>query len=227
MKDSFILYQSFYHPIKVLSDEEKGQILDAIFQYHAGVQVRELTPACQMAFQFMKFQFDRNNEKYQAIVNRNKENGAKGGRPKNPEEPIKPSGLIGNPEEPKKADNDNDNDNDNEINEVFEFWNSKNIIQHTGGLTDKIKKTISRALKTHGSKNIKSAIDHYSESYHSGFKLTSYKWGLCEFLKQDNTMPEFFEDGSKWQNYLTWKTSQSNLKQENQLPTKQLQRCER
>lgn len=40
----------------------------------------------------------------------------KGGRPyKNPNEPKKPSGLIGNPEnpdEPKKADNDNVDDND-------------------------------------------------------------------------------------------------------------------
>jgi hypothetical protein len=115
MKESFILYQSFYAPLEGLSDAEKGQILDAIFQYNANIQVRELTPVCQMAFQFMKSQFDRNNEKYQAIVNRNKVNGAKGGRPKNQEEPKKPSWLSENPEEPQKADNVNVNDNVIEI----------------------------------------------------------------------------------------------------------------
>ncbi len=114
MKESFILYKSFYDPIKGLSDEEKARILDSIFSYHISGEVPEMSPVCQMAFSFIKSQFDRDDEKYQAIIHRNRNNGIKGGRPsKNPGEPKKPSGLIGtseNPGEPKKADNDNDND---------------------------------------------------------------------------------------------------------------------
>lgn len=109
MKESFILYKSFYEPIKEFSDEEKGQLLDAIFQYNSGENLRKLSPVCQVAFNFMKSQFDRDNSKYKAIIERNKNNGKKGGRPpkeQNPEESKKPSGLIGMPEEPKKADTD-------------------------------------------------------------------------------------------------------------------------
>lgn len=110
MKESFILYQSFYQSTKDLSDEKKGELYDAMFQYNAGVEVRELCPICQMAFNFMKTQFERDTEKYQSVVNRNRGNGAKGGRPRsNPEKPKIPSGLTGNPnnpEEPKKADTD-------------------------------------------------------------------------------------------------------------------------
>ena len=33
MKDSFILYNSFYEPIKELKDEQLGKLLRAIFNY--------------------------------------------------------------------------------------------------------------------------------------------------------------------------------------------------
>ena len=106
-RESFILYKSFYLPIKELSIEEKGQMLDAIFQYHTEGKVCELSPVCQMAFNFMKGQFERDDEKYQIVVERNRANGAKGGRSKaNPDEPKEPSGFIGNPEIPDAPDTD-------------------------------------------------------------------------------------------------------------------------
>lgn len=113
-KKSLVVYIDFYESTKGLPDCEKGQLYDAIFQYCSGESVRELTPVCQMAFSFMRAQFDRDNAKYQAITDKNRSNGAKGGRPKkefNPTEPKKPSGLFGLPEKPKKADNDNVDDN--------------------------------------------------------------------------------------------------------------------
>ncbi len=80
MKASFVLYNSFYAPIKGLSDEDKARILDAIFSYHINGDVPEMSPICQMAFSFMKCQFDRDDEKYQAIIRRNKINGNKRGK---------------------------------------------------------------------------------------------------------------------------------------------------
>ena len=52
-----------------------------------------------------------------SIVERNKSNGSKGGRPKSenpkePKEPTKLTGLFGNPKEPTKPDNDNEYDNE-------------------------------------------------------------------------------------------------------------------
>ena len=106
-RESFILYKSFYLPIKEISTEEKGQMLDAIFQYHTEGKICELSPVCQMAFNFMKGQFERDDEKYQKVVERNRTNGAKGGRSKeNPDEPKEPSGFIGNPENPDAPDTD-------------------------------------------------------------------------------------------------------------------------
>jgi hypothetical protein len=108
MKESFVIYKAFYEPISELSDEDLGQLFRCIFLY----QIKEIEPAntsrIYMAFQFFKNQFRLDNEKYLVVVNRNKNNGLKGGRPKTQDNPKNPVGYL----KPKKADNDNDNDND-------------------------------------------------------------------------------------------------------------------
>jgi hypothetical protein len=110
MKESFVIYKAFYEPISELSDEDLGQLFRCIFLY----QIKEIEPAntsrIYMAFQFFKNQFRLDNEKYLVVVNRNKNNGLKGGRPKTQDNPKNPVGYL----KPKKADNDNDNDNDND-----------------------------------------------------------------------------------------------------------------
>jgi hypothetical protein len=106
-RESFLLYKSFYLPIKELSLEDKGKMLDAIFQYHTEGKICELSPVCQMAFNFMRSQFERDDEKYQIVVERNRANGAKGGRSKaNPDEPKEPSGFIGDLGNPNAPDTD-------------------------------------------------------------------------------------------------------------------------
>ncbi len=114
MKKSFVLYNDQYEAVEDLTDEQKGQLLDAMFLYSRGEELKEYDPIVKMAFKFFRIVFDRDNLKWEAVANRNKNNGKKGGRPKgnknsilenNPEEPKKPSGLSGNtinPEEPKK-----------------------------------------------------------------------------------------------------------------------------
>lgn len=62
-------------------------------------------------------QIGKDKERYERVVERNRINGAKGGRPrKNPEtqnNPNNPNNPVGF-SKPQKADNDNDNDNDND-----------------------------------------------------------------------------------------------------------------
>lgn len=115
-KKSFVLFNDLNEPIKSLSDEEAGKLFKAIFEYQNGGIIQELSEASEMAFTFIKQQLDRNHERYELICERNRRNGAKGGRPKNilqkELEPKKPNGLSGNPDEPKKPDTDNDNEND-------------------------------------------------------------------------------------------------------------------
>jgi hypothetical protein len=115
MKKSFILYQDYEQHIDLLTDEQAGKLLKAIFKFNAG-NVPELDPVVQMAFSFIKSNLERDNGKYASIIERNKNNGLKGGRPKIPEtqnNPNNPVGFLGtqnNPEEPKKADTDTDTD---------------------------------------------------------------------------------------------------------------------
>jgi len=109
---SFILYQEYQKNISILTQNQKGDLLDAIFSYNEGIEI-ELDPIVKMAFSFIKSDLNRNKAKYQNIIERNKINGASGGRPKNPEKPKEPSGLFGNPEKPKETLNGNDNVNVN------------------------------------------------------------------------------------------------------------------
>ena len=125
-KKSFILYLDYKKHIDLLSDEERGKLFSALFEYVETGIIPELPPMATMAFSFMQAQLERDWIKYQAIVERNQANGLRGGRPRKPEsetkavleEPKKPSGLFGNPEKPnitqrnpKKHDNDNGTDN--------------------------------------------------------------------------------------------------------------------
>jgi len=95
MKESFLIYKSLYGPLKTLSLEEKGLLFEAIFTYQIEGVVPDLPPVINMAFQFVKDQFDRDDNKYNEICERNHRNGSKGGRPgdetNNPENPAKPS----------------------------------------------------------------------------------------------------------------------------------------
>lgn len=128
MKKSFILYLDSLDVLDDLTHEQIAELFIAIKNYHSGSEVK-LTGLMKAVFTPFKNQFDRDNEKYQSICERNKTNGAKGGRPKievNPEEPKKPNGLFGNPEEPKKPNNDNDSetDSDNKNDTKFNFKKS-------------------------------------------------------------------------------------------------------
>lgn len=112
MKESFVIYKSFYRPIRSLSLDYKGLILDAMFQYQIDGSIPELPPVVNMAFQFIRDQFDRNNAKYEIVVERNKTNGSKGGRPRITQKTQWDKNSSNNPNEPKKADNGNEKDNE-------------------------------------------------------------------------------------------------------------------
>lgn len=120
-KDSFILYKSFYEPLKMLSDKQLGKLFKAIFEYQINDCIG-VDPDIQMAFAFIKNQMDLDNVKYQEKVRKNKENGQRGGRPPKKDITIdKPNGFNETQKserlftEPKKAYNENDNEYDNDI----------------------------------------------------------------------------------------------------------------
>ena len=112
-KKSFVLYNDLYKQFSLLSMEERGALITAIFEYAVNGQVfTDLTPMAQMAFSFIQDALDRDRAAYEATCRKNRENGKKGGRPKTATLTQKTEGL---PIQSKKADNDNDNDIDNDI----------------------------------------------------------------------------------------------------------------
>ncbi len=96
------------------------------------------------------------------------------------------------------------NKNNKELEEIFNFWNEQDIINHNS-LTDDMKKLLNTRLNEYDVEQLKECISHYSEAYHSDYEYCKYKWNLQTFFKQKNAYLEFMEDGSKWINYLKWK----------------------
>ena len=126
-RPSFLIYKSFYKPIKNLSNEDKGKLFTAIFEHQTqdfdgSEQVIE--PQIQMAFEFFKNQFELDHKKWEKRVEANRANGKKGGRPKNsveddaldekPNEPKETHGYLNNPTKPKKGEKEIDKEKDKE-----------------------------------------------------------------------------------------------------------------
>ncbi len=103
-----------------LSMTEKGEVLDAIMRYGFDGEVYTGDSVIvAMIFDLMKPYIDENNNRYNAVVERNRVNGKKGGRPKKEENPEKPKetqenpvGYFGNPEKPKETQTNLDTDTD-------------------------------------------------------------------------------------------------------------------
>lgn len=82
MKNSFVLYNEYKEQFELLSYEEAGQLIMAIFEYTETGVAPELNGMVLMAFAFIKKQLDRDAEKYEKTVEKRKEAGKNGGAPK-------------------------------------------------------------------------------------------------------------------------------------------------
>lgn len=115
MKDSFIIYTSFYEPIKSLSDKQLGRIFRALFDYRLENEV-QVEDDIKMAFLFFKNQMDIDERKYNNKVETNKQNGSKGGAPKgNNNARKKTTENNRNNRTVKKTTETSLNDNDNDL----------------------------------------------------------------------------------------------------------------
>lgn len=102
-KDSFVLYNSFYEPLKSLTDEQLGRLMRAIFEYKigkcrdaqtgaAGIANKmgasmpdfdagfEIDPDIAMAFKFIKYRLDTDEKKYFEVVEKRRQAGASGSK---------------------------------------------------------------------------------------------------------------------------------------------------
>lgn len=103
-KKGFILYADIIHTVKKLPIEKRGELFTIILEY-----VNDQNPEVQdllvdLVWEPIKNQLKRDLKKYESRAKRSRENGKLGGRPITQPNPKEPSGLNGNPEEPKKPD---------------------------------------------------------------------------------------------------------------------------
>ena len=149
MKPTFILCKDRIEYTKEMTTEDKAQLFDAILLYNNDQPIWELSYVVKVVFSKMKNFFDEQNQKYEEkIVKRNKENGAKGGRPPN-KKPKKPSGLKWNPSKPKETLTETDTDTSNSLsnerennsNELLDTSNNSLFILKYNTQTWQIEKT--------------------------------------------------------------------------------------
>ena len=88
------------------------------------------------------------------------------------------------------------------ISNIFNYWNSKNIIKHKD-ITIEREKAITKALKTYTEEEIIKYIDRYDTVIKDKTYFFDYKWTLEEFLNRKFGMATFKDDGSKWVCYIT------------------------
>ena len=76
-RKSFLVHIDSLDILDDLTDEQAGMLFKAIKAHQKGEDL-ELSPIVKIAFSPFKNQFARDDEKYQKIVERNKNNGLKG-----------------------------------------------------------------------------------------------------------------------------------------------------
>ena len=114
-KKSFILYCDQQGVFNMLPDEQAGKLIKHIFAYVNDEDPESDDLLLTIAFESIKTQLKRDLKKYEHYIDKQKENGRKGGRPKTQpffDETQKTQAFF---LKPKKADNVNVNVNDNEI----------------------------------------------------------------------------------------------------------------
>ena len=78
-KNSFLLYTSDYKCVKDLPLEQKGALLDAIFEYASTGTIIDLPPVVSMAFNFFRSHIDDNTKKWNEKVEKRRAAGRLGG----------------------------------------------------------------------------------------------------------------------------------------------------
>lgn len=229
-KNSFVLYTDLIHTVAKLPDETAGKLFKLILSYvnDENPDTESLDLLLQVTFEPIKQQLKRDLKAWQQVREKRVEAGKIGGQ-KSGEirgkrstclniEATEASASNLKQSQANEAVTVNVTVTDSVINtpcnppagddgvelSIFNHWNEKDIIKH-GKLNANLHKAITGAIKEHGSASILTAIDHYSEALNSDYKLVGYKWGLHDFLKQSNAMPDFFDDGVKWKNYQEFK----------------------
>lgn len=113
MKENVVFWRDWDDAIRTLPESEQAEAYRAVMDYamkdqsYAGAQV-----GIKMLLQFLIPRIDEQKEKYNSVCERNRINGAKGGRPRKPNETQEnPLGFLGSEKNPTKPNETQENPN--------------------------------------------------------------------------------------------------------------------
>ena len=100
---NILIKKSTLKKLNFLTIEERGILFTNIFHFHSGDDLLEMTPITEMVYIDLAEVFEYNSNKYEKVVERNRENGKKnlGKNKKGPVTQNNPLGITDNPEEAK------------------------------------------------------------------------------------------------------------------------------
>lgn len=173
-KKSFIFYMNWMKTFDNLTDDEAGRLIKHLLRYVNGIDLEPQDRLTQLISEPFKQIINSDLKKYENIIERNRINGKKGGRPSG-KNPKKPSGLLNNPKKPD-TDTDtgtdtgtalkkeNNNINNYDVEEIYKAYPTKCVTK--GSLTyksSKNKKQIEELLKTISKDDLIKTIEKYVE----------------------------------------------------------------
>ena len=127
-KRTFLMYSEWQPLLEGMSDEQAGQLFKKIYAYQTGNEYEIQDALILGVFNMIKAKFDADRKLYDEKCEKNRANGAKGGRPKKQEKAKETERLEEKPkakkEEPKK-------------NEYGEYHNVKLTEQEHAKLSEK------------------------------------------------------------------------------------------
>ena len=152
-----------------LSMTEKGEVLDAIMRYgFDGEEYSGDSVVVAVIFDLTKPYIDENNKRYDAVVERNRNNGKKGGRPKSTKNPEKPNKTQKNPDEPNKTqtnlDTDTDTDTGSIISSRTNVLEDAEIVTENISIAGKNKKSAREKIETAQEVTWRDSFDVYLQS---------------------------------------------------------------
>ena len=185
-RDSFVVFASYMKSFSKLNMEQRGLLITAMMNYQMGQELPEMDALTDMAFSFIKDDMDFNNQKYDEMCERNKNNGKKGGRPKASgfsENPKNPDGFSENPQKPTKTLYEYESDYESEseskdnmsdqVSEIVDYLNAKlgTRYKKSKSTTSQIK---ARLEEGHTVDDFKTVIDKKVRSWKDDPKMSQY-----------------------------------------------------
>ena len=198
MRESMIIYRSFYDAIKELEPVHQAKVWEAIFEYGLNAQEINLDGLPSIIFKLIKPQLDANLRKY--------ENGSKGGRPKKQKETkVKPNNNLNETKvKPNVNDNDNVNDNGNDNNNVKDNANDNSDFSFVWSLYGKVgNRSTSMAKYNKLTKKEKEAIVKHIPLYIKNHKDND----KLEFVPHFTT----YLNQKRWEDDLPYKSKEIHI----------------